>query len=778
LGRCAPPLLALLLAAGCSGAPIRAASPNADAVRTQAQSPFFGLLSNTDPHAVRLDVRALPCSNAVRDHCVLIATVIDAQGKPLRGKRIEWTLEGVGQVLDADTRGGLLTSRGKLEKQYAVTTTGRSAQRVPRNTGRPEDDVVLETGETWCMITSAVEGESHLTVYAPDVADLQANRVVVTQRWFDTAYTPPPKQGGRPGDRVPLLTRVFRRADNQPLPGCWVRYRYLDGPAVLLLPTGSTEALVASDSAGVATSAVYQPSPLGGKTRLSVEVLRPDPRAPTSPPLVVGRGETAVDWQAPVIALAHTGPITVPVEKEATFTIAVRNNAAAATPAYTVRAALPDGADLVRSDPPAIREGNVLIWTLGELPGATTRELRFGVQCHRVGSLTSRASVVTAEGLRDEQTVTADVVPPPAPKLEAILTAPPAALVAAGGTGVGPLPIACQVTVRNAGTAPATNVMLSAVFRPDVLDHESKKNPVEIPVGTLKPDEARSVSLTLTPRGPGESPIGVTVRADGGLHTKADCALKVIEAGAVLQLTGPASRHVGRPAEWSLAVKNTGQVPLQQVMVRDLLPPELQFVEAPRGADGPEGRPNGGEVVWDVGVLRPNEVRVLKLVTKGTRPAAKVVHSAFVSAQAVTGQPAADAAGWLVHAKAEAALTLQGVASLNLKVADKVDPVHVGERTAYTIRVTNAGSLDGERVQVVATIPPEMRVVTVWGPGGYRLTGDRLEFQPAARLQPGAVLDYAIDVETLKTGDARLRVELSSAALKQPVVQEESTMVR
>jgi len=92
--------------------------------------------------------------------------------------------------------------------------------------------------------------------------------------------------------------------------------------------------------------------------------------------------------------------------------------------------------------------------------------------------------------------------------------------------------------------------------------------------------------------------------------------------------------------------------------------------------------------------------------------------------------------------------------------------------------VTNAGSLDGERVQVVATIPPEMRVVTVWGPGGYRLTGDRLEFQPAARLQPGAVLDYAIDVETLKTGDARLRVELSSAALKQPVVQEESTMVR
>ncbi len=770
-------LLAVCLVSGCKSTTPTPHAPGSDAVQPQTQSSFLGLLSNTDPHAVRLEVRALPCGNAVRGHCILIATVIDDQGKPLRGKRVEWTLEGAGQILAADDRAGLLTSRGKRESKFAVTDTGRSAQRVARNTGRAEDDLVLDTGETWCMITSAVEGESHLTVFAADVANADTNRAVVTQRWFDTSYTLPPTQAARPGDRVPLSTRVYRQADNQPLPGYWVRYRYLDGPMALLLPTGAHEALVVSDAAGVASSAVYLSSPQGGRTRLAVEILRPDARSATAPPVVVGRGETAIDWQAPAVALTHTGPITVQVNQDATFAIAVRNNAAAATPAYTVRAALPDGAQYIRSEPPALRDGNTLIWTLGELAGGATRQLSLVVRSPRLGALTSRASVITAEGLRDEQTVTADVVGVPAPKLEATLSVPATAVLAQGVNGVGPAPITCQATVRNSGTGPATNVMLSAVFRTDLLDHESKKNPVEIPVGTLRAGETRTVSLSLTPRAAGETPVGVTVTADGGLSAKAEPRnLKVLETGLVLRLTGPTSRLVGRPAEWSLELKNTGQVPLQQVTVRDLLPPELLFVEAP------EGRFNSGEVVWDVGVLRPNDVRVLKLVTKGTRPSAKVVNSAYVSAQAVTeALKPGDAAGLplgVLQSKAEAALAIQGVAAFNLKVADKVDPVHLGDRAGYTIQVTNQGSLDGERVQVVCKIPPEMRVVAVWGPGGYRVTGDRLEFQPVEHLPAGAKLDYAIDVEPTKAGDARLRVELSSATLKQPVVKEESTIVR
>ena len=772
--RYAPLLLLSLLASGCTSTTPR---PATEAVQKKDDAPFFGLFSHSDPHAVRLDVRALPCSDAVRGHCILIATVIDEKGKPLTGKRVEWTLEGVGHILAADDRSGLLAKRGKVEKQYAVTDTGRSTQRVARNTGRSEDDIVLDTGETWCMITSAVEGETHLTVFSPDVANPEMNRAIVTHRWIDSAYTYPPPQAGRPGDRVALSTRVFRQSDNQPLPGYWVRYRHADGPPVLLLPTGSTEALVITDAAGVGASAAYQPSPLGGKTRLTVEVLRPDPRSATAPPVVVGRGETTIDWQAPAIALTATGPITVPVGKDAMFTIGVHNSAAAGTPAYTVRAAVPDGADLVSTDPQAVREGNMLIWTLGALAGGATRELHVVVHSRTVGALTSRASVLTAEGLSAEQSVTAEVVPPTAAKLEASLTAPPFALLTQGVNGVAPLPVTCQVIVKNTGTGPATNVTLSAVFRGDLLEHESKKEPAQIVVGVVRPGETRTVPLVLTPRGPGDTPIQVTVKADDGLTATAAAAnLKVIEAGVVVKLTGPESRYVGKPVQWTLEVKNTGQVPLQQVVLRDLLPPELQLVDAP------EGQRNGAEVVWDLGGLRPAETRTLKLTAKGLRPVAKVSNTAAVSAVAMgeglrpgesTGLPLGPLA-----AKADARLAIRGLAALNLKLADKVDPVHVGERTGYTVQVTNQGSLDAERVQVVCKVPPEMRVVAVWGPGAYRLIGDRLEFQLVDRVPPGTALNYGVDVEAIKPGDARFRAELSSATLKVPLVKEESTIAR
>ncbi len=419
----------------------------------------------------------------------------------------------------------------------------------------------------------------------------------------------------------------------------------------------------------------------------------------------------------------------------------------------------------------------MLIWTLGELAGGATRELHVVVRSRRLGALTSRATVLTAEGLRAEQSVTAEVVPPSAPKLEATLTGPPAVLLTQGVNGVAPLPVTYQAVIKNAGTGPATNVSLSAVFRRDLLEHESKEDKVVIPVGTIRPGETRTVPLVLTPRRPGDTPIQVKVKAESEPPVESEARnIKVIEAGVVLKLTGPESRYVGRPVEWSLEVKNTGQVPLQQVAVRDLLPPELLFVEAP------EGKPNGGEVVWDVGTLRPAETRTLKLTTKGTRPAAKVLNTAFVSAQALTealkpGESTGLPLG-VLQAKGEAALAIRGIAALNLKLTDKVDPVHVGERTGYTIQVTNHGSLDAERVQIVCKVPPEMRVVAVFGPGAYRLAGDRLEFQPVDRVPPGTVLSYGVDVEAIKPGDARFRAELSSATLKQPVVKEESTIAR
>ena len=369
-----PYLLLILCAVGCTGS-FHKPGQFSDNAATQPAAPAKPASSSnfgsSEDRTSKLDVRFLPCSNAAGSECVLIATVVDEKGKLVTGKQIKWRLEGNGHVIDVDDRG--FWNRGKLlDSRSAVSYTGRSTDIIPRKPGRVQGGYSLQTGETWCIISSAAEGETTLTVEAPELTDPKLNTVTVKQPWFDAALTLPPAQAGRPGDPVQLSTKVYRRADNQPLANYWVRYKYLDGPTIILKQSGSTEALVTSDAAGQAAASVSEVSKEPGRTRLSVTVERPDAAGKSS--VVVSRGETVIDWQAPAFYLTQTGPTNVPVGQDATFTITVRNGSTASTPFYTVRATVPDNAEFKSADPPPLREGNLVIWTLGawqEAPCAT-----------------------------------------------------------------------------------------------------------------------------------------------------------------------------------------------------------------------------------------------------------------------------------------------------------------------------------------------------------------------------------------------------------------------
>src|SRR4051812_34771584 len=73
--------------------------PPGDIIQTHAKPPGHGYWANFDKYACRLEVRPLDVTNPVRTQHVLIATVYDEQGKPLRGRRVEWMLEGVGNIV-------------------------------------------------------------------------------------------------------------------------------------------------------------------------------------------------------------------------------------------------------------------------------------------------------------------------------------------------------------------------------------------------------------------------------------------------------------------------------------------------------------------------------------------------------------------------------------------------------------------------------------------------------------------------------------------------------
>ena len=114
--------------------------PVGDIVRTHAKPPLGGYYSNFDPHAVRLEVRPLESTGPVRTQHVIIATVYDENGNPRRNRRVEWLLEGAGNIVEVD-ESGFFPGRGyKVDNKYAVSYTNYGEHCMDRGNADPNDD--------------------------------------------------------------------------------------------------------------------------------------------------------------------------------------------------------------------------------------------------------------------------------------------------------------------------------------------------------------------------------------------------------------------------------------------------------------------------------------------------------------------------------------------------------------------------------------------------------------------------------------------------------------
>ena len=286
--------------------------------------------------------------------------MVDKEGRPLPGRHVEWAIDGAGAVAAVDEGGRVFFRGEKTNDHAAVTYTEHFEHSVSPGGGVPE--FTVGHGQSWCVVTSAEEGETHVTVHAPDVGDRNGNRVVVTQHWADADWAPPqPCSGtrGRSNSSAPASSAVPTGSRS---PATQVRYRVLDGPPALFQPSQTGDAVVAANGTGVAPVVVSQPAPLLGRTRIGVELLGKGG-------VVVGRGQTYADWRGPDVSLSAAFPPSATVGQEAPLTLVVANAGAAEARLLTVRAAVPDGCKYVRSDPPAFQQGNDLIWTLGTVAG-------------------------------------------------------------------------------------------------------------------------------------------------------------------------------------------------------------------------------------------------------------------------------------------------------------------------------------------------------------------------------------------------------------------------
>ena len=173
-----------------------------------------------------------------------------------------------------------------------------------------------------------------------------------------------------------------------------------------------------------------------------------------------------------------------------------------------------------------------------------------------------------------------------------------------------------------------------------------------------------------------------------------------------IEKIAPAEIQVGKPATFTIKVRNTGSVPAQGVEVYDEIPRGTQLVSTtPRANRGP-----AGQLIFDLGAIQPKEevqaqVQLLP-VAEGEIGSVATVHFR------------ADASVRTVATKPQLVLKVSGPAK-----------VMIGDQVNLKINISNPGSGAATGIVLTETVPPALK----------HSSGNELEF----------------DVGTLKPGESR-----------------------
>lgn len=751
-------LLLILVSTGCTGDGLF----RRDSV---ARGQSFGPFSSK---AARLDVTPQNAAHPTKKDILFVATVYDADGSTLRRREVEWMIEGPGEFVAVDD-GGWFTSRGKKSgSKYASTTTHTFEEKLAKKTySSSAEEPLIKAGQTWVVVSSAVEGKTIITANCPDINDRDKGRVIATVLWADAEYGFPSEAVVPAGGEHQLKTDLARVASTSGTNGYRVRYRIVGGAAATLVPGGpGVTSLTGGNPQDVTTNAnadgtagvkIVQAVPASGRTSVVVEVIKPDPNG-IGPGTIVARNETAVEWAAPQLSLDLRGPATVGEGRDVLYTLTVANGGKAESPQVTLRATVPNTISVVSSDPPhSVQQGRDVTWVLPPVAPGEKRDVRLTVRPVRKGAFDLSAVAVTPDGMRAEQKLssTADAA--------AIRVSVDAPAYAPVGEYV---PV--RVVVTNTGAVTAENAT-AWVTGGEGLTAERRDpgEPAEVPVGTVEPGKTKTGMILMKADRAGKYAVKANVTADGGLTEKAESSLEARTAQIKLDLAGPDRVGVGEPATYTLKLKNAGDMALSSVSVKADLPRGLNATDA----EGGRVSNAGGVAMWTVPALNPGETKMLKLAAVGDKigPAATIFATASAGLSGAKG----------LEVKAETPVTVAGLPAVELELADPAGPIPVGGKATYRVTVRNRGTGPARDVQITVEVPGEMTAVKGRTNDSRTASIDdaRIIFPAIASLPSGAAVTVFAETEAVRPGSARVRATVTGPDLPQPVREEQATRV-
>lgn len=403
---------------------------------------------------------------------------------------------------------------------------------------------------------------------------------------------------------------------------------------------------------------------------------------------------------------------------------------------------LPEGVTFIRSQPEARVDGRRVIWAIGHMDKGQCIPAKVWLRCEREG----------------EQCVCFCVKATPVSFCALLCAKPVLCCEKCGPEEVCPGdPIHYTITVTNVGTCTAEDVVVTDNI-PDGVEHSSGQKTLCFKLGCLEPCQTKKVDFCVTACKRGKVCNTAVVTACNANQTSCEWCTCVCCCAIECAKVGPKDQAIGKNADYQITVTNTGDKLLTDVIVTDTAPACTSIVAA-NGASI-----CGNEAVWKVKEMKPGEKLTFNLTLTTCTPGFFTNRVHVTSCQGCT-------------ACCEFGTQWRGRPALNICITETEDSICVGDTTRYEITVVNQGQEYDSNVRLVVRFPDELAPLAGSGAAPATVSGQTVTFAPFANLAPRQTIKYVVDAKAMKSGDARVKAEVSSDSFKTPIAQEESTIV-
>jgi uncharacterized repeat protein (TIGR01451 family) len=339
-----------------------------------------------------------------------------------------------------------------------------------------------------------------------------------------------------------------------------------------------------------------------------------------------------------------------------------------------------------------------------------------------------------------------------------------------------------DVLVSNRGTAIARNVKLLDQFDEGLSHIQSPPGERAVKyngIGQLPPGESRSVALTFGVKSAGELCHEVSVTADGAATAVGrGCVTAVAPKPAgqpVIEVTkqGPPRHYVGELAKFRVVIKNTGEVPVTNLVVVDRYDNAIEPRDVSAGAE----QLADGSLQWRVARLEAGERRAFDVQAACVAPSKSACSMATVTADGgiriseercveilPAGAPAVTSPGGTAPAPALPAVPLR------VTLQSTANPARVGVPATLYVFVENVSQIGQRNVSLRVQLPPEAAPIAGQiRPAGELVGAFEVRFANVGDIAPGERKQFEIAYSPMTARVVTFSAQVEAYGLAQPI---------